>query len=87
MTIASHELALYEINTGSRYNRRCRIIGYPPRHAAGCMLDIVNAAARDYQRDFGTPGTAIFSATDLLECAVELLEYYAEHVAEIAAVG
>ena len=82
MTIASHELALYEINTGKRYDRRCRIARYPAHSAASCWLDIAKQAARDYERDFGTPGEGIFTCADLLECALELAAYYAEHMAE-----
>lgn len=83
MSIASHELALYEINTGKRYQRRCNTARYSASIAASCWVDIARQAARDYERDFGAPGDEIFTASDLLECALELAAYYAEHVAEV----
>jgi hypothetical protein len=90
MTIASHELALCEINNGKRYDRRCAAIRHSPAIRAADFHEFAQSAARDYVREFGNPGDVIFTAEDILLCAVELEAYYRDHVAEcerIAAEG
>lgn len=40
------------------------------------------AAARRYEKQFGSPGASCFTVADLLECASQLAAYYATHITE-----
>jgi hypothetical protein len=84
MTIASHELALNEINEGKRYRRRCAAARHPASQQAATFADIARQAARDYERQFGAPDDfgRVFTAEDILLAAAELSDYYTRHNAE-----
>jgi hypothetical protein len=85
MTIASHELALYEINTGKRYDRRCSAARMHWRLGPAEFTAIAKEAAREYIIEFCDPDSreTVFTTEDVLACAAELAEYYARHVAEM----
>jgi hypothetical protein len=80
------ELALTIINTGEGYEDRCAIarVTRMPRLQATNWLSVAHRGARRYEREF--PG-AKFSAVDILACAAELADYYAQHVAETDRLG
>lgn len=84
MTTASHELALWVINTGEGYGDRCaaaRQVTHPS-YKAYRFKRFASDGASAYEREFGTPGEHVFTAEDILLAAAELAEYYARHVAE-----
>lgn len=88
MTTASHELALWVINTGKGYDRRCHAARQAnPTYAAHLFANFAMDGARLYEKEFGTPGERIFAAEDMLLAAAELAEYYARHVAETDALA
>ena len=97
-TTESHELALCIINDGDgsqcgfSYNERCRfgerftaLTGVSCTNA-GLSVDMAKRAARWYVREFGAPDDMgkIFTARDILLAALEVADYYAEHVKELA---
>ena len=45
-------------------------------------LDVAQAGAAAYERQFGSPDASCFSVEDILLAAVELAEYYERHIAE-----
>jgi hypothetical protein len=85
MTIASHELALVEINNGKRYDERCNAARSHAKRAASSFVEFARLAAREYEKEFGSRDASIFTAEDILLCAIELEAYYRQHVAEIDA--
>ncbi len=88
MTIASNDLALTIINDGKGYDDRCRtarLAAYPDSRASNSArrwLDITITGACAYDKQFRSPGESSFSVEDLLLAAVELAEYYAQHITE-----
>lgn len=84
MTDESHELALTIINDGDGYDHRCRIarLGVAPAIAIQ-FGHVARLGARKYLREF--PPSEVFSAVDILLAAVELCEYYEQHIKEIDA--
>lgn len=96
MTTESHELALCIINDGDgsqcgySYMERTLAAARGTEHArvtAGQWVDMAKRMVRWYEREFGGPDDEgrIFSATDILLAAIEVAEYYQEHVKEIDA--
>lgn len=88
---AAHDLALTIINDGAGYANRCdlarkiRVAANNPAYQrifAAEWLQVAAKGAQIYERQFGSPNTAIFSAEDILSAALELAEYYAQHIAE-----
>ena len=96
MTIESRELALYTINTGEIYRGQTQaVIANLARKMKQGKFDAVLAvkafehvaedAAKQYQKEFGTPGqsyTKMFSKSDRKLAAEEMLEHYMEQITE-----
>lgn len=93
MTTGSHELALTIINDGAGYKKRCQIARDVLKrntfgatsYAAYRWFNVASAGAGAYERQFGSPNASCFTVEDILLAAVELAEYYATHISEIAA--
>lgn len=99
MSIESHELYLYAVNTGDLYRRFTRprveslarqvlTLAYSDDAALIGWTHIARRAAKMYVREHATPEDTIFSDEDIAECGRELMEYYREqirdHLEEIA---
>ncbi len=85
MTTASHELAITIINEGKNYDDRLKVARYVrATFAATCWTRIAVDGARAYEREFGALDDygKVFTTEDILLCAVELAEYYAQHIKE-----
>lgn len=91
MSIGSHELALTIINDGKGYPRRKmagELLLNPAeprlmvRDMAREFLAIALDGAKEYERQFGSPGASCFSVADICEAAAELSEYYVNHACE-----
>ena len=90
--IGAHELALAIINDGGGYERRCAIArratakengrGGNAQTDALAWLSVALDGARKYERQFGSYGASCFTPSDILGAAIELCEYYAQHIAE-----
>lgn len=94
MTIGSHELALTIINDGKGYPRRKKageLLLRPaePRLMVRDMtrefIAIALEGAREYERQFGSPGASCFTVEDICLAAGELAEYYTQHAKECEA--
>ena len=92
MTTESHELALCIINDGDgsfcnrSYNERLKCARKHDTPAlARQWLYMATGAAKEYKNQFGAPGDHIFTAEDTLLTALEVREYYLDHVQEIDA--
>lgn len=82
--LASSALALYIINTGELYERNCTAARLASRKARAQMFVCIACdGAERYERDFGDGNRRPFGDADVLMCAAELAEYYAQHVAEM----
>jgi hypothetical protein len=92
-SIGGHELALTIINDGAGYARRCSLArqATAKEHGRGAMaqlnaiawVSVATDGARAYERQFGSYGASCFTAQDILAAAIELADYYAQHVAEM----
>lgn len=90
----AHELAMTIINDGAGYQRR-KTVGelmldpieprLMARQAARDWLNIALEGAREYEREFGSPGASSFTVTDILGAAIELADYYENHARDSAA--
>ena len=87
----AYELATIVINDGAGYPGRCELARKIRRAAnnptyqrifAAEWLQVATKGAQIYERQFGSPGAALFSAADILGAALELAEYYDRHIAE-----
>jgi hypothetical protein len=89
MTTGSHELALTIINDGDGYTERKHLAEYPQdrgaqvRYVAQQWLHVASDGAKAYDKAFGTPNTSSFTVEDILLAAIELADYYAQHVKEL----
>lgn len=88
-TTESRELMLYTVNDGDIYRgattatinnlRKKNIDGiYDKEKAVDAWYYVASLASNKYFREFGYR----FSVTDRFTCAVELEEYYKEHIEE-----
>ena len=88
----AHELALTIINEGKTYHLRVQRAEHALRDpspgaqrvAAKAWLEFAYQGARQYERDFGDPEgkASCFTAQDILGAAIELADYYEQHVKE-----
>jgi hypothetical protein len=79
----AQELALTVINDGAGYLGRCGIARNPsPHYRAGEWAAIATHAAMAFDREFSPAGGSHFTASDILQAAVELEAYYDAHVTE-----
>ena len=93
MTTASNHLALCIINDGngdygSKYDERVALA--QTKNATSAALQwafFANHAAFKYKKQFGSPDEQgmVFTDIDILLCAAEVAEYYAEHIKELTA--
>lgn len=85
MTDKSNELALCIINDGSSYEHRLHVARREQRLQPVPWVLVCTDAARKYAREFHTQShwSTVFTPEDILLCAAELANYYAEHIKEI----
>ena len=87
---APSELALTIINEGSTYRARCDLARLAAadlsagiqRHIAQEWLHRTAEAARKYDAQF-RPGEPGYMAREILAAALEIADYYAQHITEM----
>ena len=96
MTTESRELALYTINTGNIYRGQTQAVianlarkmkqgKFDKELAVKAFEHVAEVGAKQYQKEFGTPGQAwhkMFTASDRRLAAEEMLEHYMEQIEE-----
>lgn len=88
----AHELALTIINDGPGYEIRAtrgRMMlndrsAETTRILAQTWLSAAIAGAKEYEKQFGSPGASCFEVQDILGAAIELADYYEQHARESA---
>jgi hypothetical protein len=83
MSFKAEQIMLTVVNTGEGYRERCGLaresaVSVAQHAVATRWLQIARNTARDLRNQFGDT----FTTRDILEAAILLADYYAEHVKE-----